>query len=92
MEARIDRDVSNLSDHKLWDIVRLSAIVNTDPDFLADVRREIERRDCGSEAHRLQRYLFSSCVVDEYGRETPITEEMINWACRSSRQVHYPAL
>ena len=92
MESAIDRDVSNLSDHKLWDIIRLSAIVSTDADFLADVRDEIQRRDCSSEAHRLQRYLFSSSLVDEYGRETPITEDMIAWACRGSAQVSYPQL
>ena len=92
MEDTIDNDVSNLSDRKLWDIIRLSAIVATDAQFLAEVRSEIQRRDCGSEARQLQRYLFSSSLVDEYGREIPITEDMVARACRWSTPMNYPSL
>jgi hypothetical protein len=81
MHTIIDREVGNLCDRKLWDIVRLSEIVATDSEFLAQVRREIGRRQCHNEAHRLRRYLFSAALVDEYGRETPITESMINQVC-----------
>ena len=92
MDETIDREVGNLSDRKLWDIVRLSAIVSTDSRFLQDVQREIDRRDCRNEAHSLRRYLFSSSLVDEYGRETPITESMVAWACRRIPALNYPAL
>ncbi len=92
MGETIDREVCNLSDRKLWDIVRLSAIVSTDRGFLQEVQHEIDRRDCADEAHSLRRYLFSSAVVDEYGRETPITETMVTWACRGIPVLNYPAL
>ena len=45
MDEAIDREVAKLSTCKLWDIVRLSAIVSTESDFMAEVRKEIERRD-----------------------------------------------
>lgn len=82
MNQGIDENVSNLCNRKLWDIVRLSAIVSTDPDFLVEVMREIKRRNCAGEVVRLQRYLFSASLVHEYGRETPITGEMVERACR----------
>ena len=81
MNPSIDCSVDKLSDRKLWDIVRLSEIVATDRRFLDEVRAEIEARDCYAEAHRLRRYLYSSAVLDQYGRETPITEAMIDRVC-----------
>ena len=81
MQQTIDCTVESLSDRKLWDIVRLSEIVATDARFLGAVRAEIRARQCQGEAHRLRRYLYSSALVDQYGRETPITEEMIDRAC-----------
>ena len=46
MDEAIDREVVNLSTCKLRDILRLSEIVKAELGFLAEVRREIERRDC----------------------------------------------
>lgn len=91
MKNCIDTDISNLSDRKLWDIVRLSVIVSTDPVFLKQVEREISRRQCRDEAKQLRRYLFSSAVVDQYGRETAITEEMIDRACNLFPFPGYPS-
>lgn len=81
MSPTIDCEVENLSDRKLWDIVRLAEIVATDTRFLRQVHAEIAQRQCYAEAHQLQRYLHSAALVDQYGRETPITEEMVDRAC-----------
>lgn len=88
----IDREVSNLCDRKLWDIIRLSNIISTDPEFLLEVHAELARRNCAGEAHKLHRYLFSSSLVDEYGRESPITEAMIEGACRQVGQPQLQAI
>jgi hypothetical protein len=82
MKNYIDSTIGNLSDCKLWDIVRLSAIVSTDRVFLQQVEQEISHRQ--GEARALRRCLFSSALVDQYGRETAITEAMIDRACNTS--------
>ncbi len=81
MTQTIDCSVGNLSDRKLWDIVRLAEIVATDACFLREVHAEIEARQCHDEADRLRRYLHSGALVDRYGHETPITQAMIDRAC-----------
>ena len=84
MYDAIDTEVINLCNRKLWDIVRLSAIVDTDPEFLIEVLSEIKRRDSGGEADRMRRYLQSVSLVDAHGRETPITDEMVSTALCST--------
>lgn len=84
MYDTIDTEVINLCNRKLWDIVRLSAIVDTDTEFLVEVLSEIKRRDSGGEADRMRRYLQSASLVDADGRETPITEKMVATALSST--------
>ena len=95
-DIQVDQDVTNLCNRKLWDIVRLSAIVSTDADFLVEVMREINRRDSAREVDRLRRYLSSSALIGDYGRETPITRQL-QWLTPKSRdpavlRQHLPAV
>ena len=46
MSNEIDREVTNLSNRKLWDLLRLSKAVEMDDDFIEEVESELGRRNC----------------------------------------------